>query len=50
MIYRSMKVANHFNQDSAAEVQAIKRLVEKIRISINIHQVNSHRIINTTFE
>ena len=50
MTHGSMKVANHFNQNSIAEAQAIKRLVEKIGIRVNIDQVNSHRTINATFE
>ena len=49
-VYGGMAVANHFNQDVAAEASAIKRLKEKISIRIKIDRVNSHRIINLLLE
>ena len=36
MIYGSLSVANHFNQDSAAEAIVVRRLLGEIRIRIEI--------------
>ena len=45
-----MKVANHFNQDAAAEASAIKRLKEKISIGVIMDRVNLYRTINSLLE
>jgi hypothetical protein len=50
MAYRLIEIANYFNQDSATECMAIKRLKEEATIDINIDRVYSHRKLKTTFQ
>ena len=50
MAYRLIEIANYFNQDSATECMAIKRLKEEATIDINIDRVYSHRELKTTFQ
>jgi len=50
MAYRLIEIANYFNQDSATECIAIKRLKEEATIDINIDRVYSHRELKTTFQ
>ena len=45
-----IEIANYFNQDSATECMAIKRLKEEATIDINIDRVYSHRELKTTFQ
>ena len=44
-----MVVANRFNQDTAAECKAIKRMVKMSKVKIVIKRVNSHKKNNSKF-
>jgi len=39
MIYGSITVANNYNQDSAAECAAIKKMIEESLINIIVNKV-----------
>ena len=50
MAYRLIEIVNYFNQDSATECIAIKRLKEEAIIDINIDRVYSYRELKTIFQ
>ena len=42
ILNRAIKIANHYNQDAAAEYGVITQLIENTPVNVIIDRVNSH--------
>ena len=45
-----MKRANHFNRDAGAEGIAIKRLINKVIIELEVERIQAYKEIRGTFQ
>ena len=50
IVNSSMKIANHYNQDRATEIIAIKRLIDKYTVVINVDRIYVHKEMRGTFQ
>ena len=49
MVHSSIKRANHFNQDAAAEAIVIKRLIKTSIVCAKVERKQAHKKIRRTF-
>ena len=49
MANEEMKISNHYNQDAAAEVLVVDRLVREMNIDIVLNKVYAYRELKTSF-
>ena len=45
-----MKIANYYNQDRVAEATAIKRLIDKYKVAVEVKRILVYREIRDIFQ
>ena len=50
MTHRELKTSNQHNQDSAAEENTIRKIIESTTIEISLNRINSHKELRTSYQ